>query len=103
MKPIRNGGWQYLPAIRTDGRLTARAAVAYGGSGHRGQLMLSVYLLVTATKGVQMRTYEGVALRHYLPRETPPEAQRAYMEVMLDAVAVQQECELYVIEKGNPK
>lgn len=103
MKPIKYGGRLYAPKLRDDGKLTARVSIAYGAGAREGQLMFTVYVQVTATRGRKERTYQLPALRHWQQGGLPKRAQHDYAQFMLDAVAVQQECELHLMQPINTR
>ena len=100
MKTLTHGGRQYRPRQNAQGKLLAYASAAYGTGTHRGQMMFTVYLQVSASTGPRTKTYRVKALRRFMNREeaTIP-AQRKQLEFMLDVVATQQDCELVLVQE----
>lgn len=90
VKQVSYGRREYWPKIRHDGKIEGIAVSAYGTKEHRGKLMLSIYLFVTAQTGRQFKTYRVPVIREYIS-DAGPAYQKQRLEFMIAVVETQQE------------
>ena len=97
MRVVAHEGRKYLPVLTRDGKLDARAMVAYGPAG-RNEFMLTVYLLCTyegagTRGGTAIQNFDIPVYRERVPNVTTDAEQAQRLEFMLNIAAVQQDCD----------
>lgn len=97
MRAIAYRGRKYLPVLTRDGRLDARAMVAYGAVG-RNEFVLTVYLLCkyegAGTRGgTAIQNFDIPVYRERVSNVATDAEQSQRLEFMLNIVAVQRDCD----------
>lgn len=107
MKEMIVYGRKYVPALTADNKLQMWPMVSWGTGVHKGQMVLSVYVLAkahTAQHNAPYRSYRHICImRQTMAHGTSHAEQRQVLEVMCNAAAIQQECNYVLLREAKLK